>query len=102
MTKSIYSEMVDFVAFVLFVLILLVGSGTSHASPASSVGVPVIESQAEIVEMSAWPRIRDSLLGRDRHPHCPPPPHPHDGWIDDYPPPPPPHHHHHRHRRHHR
>lgn len=99
MTKT-FSEVIDFIAFAVVLLILLIGSGTSHASPANSISVPVVESQTELVELSAWPRIRDALLGRERHhrpPHYrhmppPPPPPPHRHHRFNPPPPPPPHH----------
>lgn len=44
----------------------------SQAEAADSLAVG-LNSQQETVELSAWPRIRDGLLGRERHHHCPPP-----------------------------
>ncbi len=42
------------------------------------------DAQASVIQLSAWPRIRDSLLGmsRDYHRHTPPPPPPpiYDRW----------------------
>ena len=91
MTKN-YSEIVDFIAFTLFVTILLIYSETGHAAPSSlnsvdSVAALTVESKSEIVELSAWPRIRDSILGRQRNPPPPPPPPPH--HVYELPPPPP-------------
>lgn len=43
------------------------------------------DAQASVIQLSAWPRIRDSLLGRSRdyHRHTPPPPPPiYDRWHD--------------------
>ena len=52
---------------------------------------------SDFQELSAWPRIRDSILGRDRHEYRPPPPPPQRPSPQPRqpygpPPPPPPHH----------
>lgn len=88
MTKF-YSDIINFVAFTTFVLIMLIGSGTSQASPSNSNSLSFVNSQCETVELSAWPRIRDGLLGRNRY-YPPPPPPPTCGGRGGYPPPPPP------------
>lgn len=65
----------NLIAFTAFILAMFVGSGTGQAAPANS--VTFVESQAEVIELSAWPRIRDALLGREHHRrHDPPPPPP--------------------------
>ena len=99
MTKS-FSDIINFVATCVFFVTILICSGTGHASPSNSIAVTSAESQVEIVELSAWPRIRDSLLGRERR-YDPPPPHPHRDFHTRRPHdrhrfnPPPPHRHHH-------
>ena len=57
-----------------FVFGILIESGTVHASPVNSPVVSAGETQSEIVQLSAWPRIRNSLLGRESHRNPPPPP----------------------------
>ena len=64
MAKS-FSDIINFVVACVFFVTILICSGTGHASPSNSLAVTSAESQIEIVEMSAWPRIRDSLLGRE-------------------------------------
>lgn len=81
-------KVLNLIAFTAFILVLVLGTGTGHAAPSNS--VTFVESQSEIVELSAWPRIRDALLGRHRHHHRHNPP-PHHWSRRGYPPPPPPH-----------
>lgn len=79
--------------------------GTPNATFAATPTLAIAsDAQASVVQLSAWPRIRDALLGRDRdyRRHTPPPPPP--GWRDHgrgwgprgprIAPPPPPHPHH--------
>lgn len=83
-------------------LVILGGQAETSAAPADNLNVSGVETQ----DMSAWPKIRDSILGRDnhsrhdyrddhrrdyRHDH-------HRDYRDDHrhghghnPPPPPPH-----------
>lgn len=59
-----------------FALILtgLVSFGTADITSAAPIQTSyTVGSDMEVQELSAWPRIRDSLLGR----HTPPPPPPH-------------------------
>ncbi len=97
MTKKI-SDTFKLIATCVFFVTILICSGTGHASPSNSPAITSAESQVEIVEMSAWPRIRDSLLGRNRYRNPPPPPprdfhdRNHHGRPGHYPPPRGPHH----------
>ena len=92
MTKY-FSNASNFIVACIFFVTIFICSGTGHASPSTSLTVTSAESQVEIVELSAWPRIRDSLLG--------PPPHPHHSFHNRRHHdrhrfnPPPPHRHHH-------
>ncbi len=65
-------KVLNLIAFTAFILTMFVYSGTGHATPSNS--VTFVESQSKIVELSAWPRIRDYLLGRKRYRNPPPPP----------------------------
>lgn len=100
MTKKI-SYPLNLAAACVFFVIILICSGIGHASPSTSLTVTSAESQVEIVEMSAWPRIRDGLLGRNRYRNPPlRPPHDfhgrrHHGRPGHYPPPRGSHHHRH-------
>lgn len=62
-----------------FVFGILIESGTVHASPVNSPVVFAVGTQSEIVQLSAWSRIRDALLGRERY-RNPPPPHHHNHY----------------------
>ena len=86
---------------------VLVGAPNATTFTATPTLAVASDAQADVIQLSAWPRIRDALLGRDRD-YRPPQPPPPPGWRGRGcrgpriapPPPPRPHHrpgHHFRH-----
>ena len=73
---------------------ILVGAPNATTFAATPMLTVATDAQASVVQVSAWPRIRDALLGRNRdYRPAPPPSHFHHHHHRIAPPPPPrPHH----------
>ncbi|MBQ7454578.1 MAG: hypothetical protein IJS69_05985, partial [Selenomonadaceae bacterium] len=83
--------MKKFLIAVAMSLLILGGHTGTEAATVDNLNNTGIETQ----EMSAWPKIRDSILGRDKHNYNR---NHHNNYRDDHhhhygPPPPPPRHH---------